>query len=113
MPQVPTLPMSPDDLTDLLERCRLQAAGGKSPDEVTQGELDLLLARIDLLTSALRAAEANETARLATRLLLLDVGLVAAQLRGRVNVLRDSLTGASEAFTVALAAMPPDEGDPT
>jgi hypothetical protein len=110
MAQVSNLPMSPDDLTGLLERCRLHAAGGKSPDEVTQVELDLLLARIDLLTTALRSAGTNETARLAMRLLLADVGLVAAQLRGRTNVLRDSLAGASEGLPGALAALPPDDG---
>jgi hypothetical protein len=88
--------LSAADLTALLERFALRPAGAKRPGDVSQAEIELLLARISALTSALQRASGNEAARLATRLLLSDLALVAAQFRGGTNALAASLTGALE-----------------
>jgi hypothetical protein len=53
------------------------------------------------LTDALRDGGSNETCRLAERLLLTDLALVAAQFRGRTNALNESLTRALEALAAA------------
>ena len=91
------------DLTALLERIRLQPAGAKTPAEVNRVQLDLLLARIGLLTEALRGAAGNETTRLATRMLLADLALVAGRFRGDTNATSAALSGALEGIARALA----------
>lgn len=85
----------------LLERLSLQQAGAKSPSEVTQAQVDLLLARIASLTDVLRTAESNDTTRLASRMLLSDLALVAAQFRGRANEIAESLTRVLEDIRTA------------
>lgn len=92
-----------DRLAALLQQLRLQQADGKLPSEVTQAQVDLLLARIASLTEALRgAAEQNATFRVGARLLLADVAMVAAQFRGNTNAFGERLTRALESAQQAL-----------
>ena len=105
IPHVPDRTSTAEDLTALLERLRLQPAGASTPSEVTRAQLDLLLARIGSLTEALRNADRNETTRLASRLLLSDLALVAAQFRGSANAMSASLSHALEGLTRALAQL--------
>jgi hypothetical protein len=79
------------DLTKTLERLRLEQAGARSTSEVAQAQIDLMLARIASLTDVVRSAESQEAFRLACRLLLADLALVAAQFRGRANELAEAL----------------------
>ena len=81
-----------DDLTTLLERFRLQEGGAKSTAEVTEAQLDVVLARIAALTEALRKAEDDEVTRLASRILLGDLAIVAAHFRARTNDITVSLS---------------------
>jgi hypothetical protein len=96
---VASRPFNADDLTRLLERFRLQQAGANATPEVNQAQLDLLLARIASLTDTLRDTEANETTRLASRLLLSDLGLVSAHFRARANEIGEALTRALEGIS--------------
>jgi hypothetical protein len=91
-----------DGLTALLQRLRLHQAGTQSPSEVTQAQVELLLARIASLTGALSGAESNESSRIAARLLLSDVAMVAAQLRGNTNALGERLTRVLENVRLTL-----------
>jgi hypothetical protein len=93
---------SPDALTALLERLRLPLAGTQSPTEVAQGHLDVLLARVAALTEAVRTSPPNETTRLAARLLLSDLALVVAQLRGDANAVGASLAETLDGLRQAL-----------
>jgi hypothetical protein len=93
---VPNRALTPDELTPLLERFRPERARGKTPSEISDAEVQLLLARIAALTDALHDAEPNETARLASRILLSDLAVLAAQFRGRANAMRTSLAKALE-----------------
>ena len=81
-----------DDLTAVLRRLRLHEAGTLSPSEVTQAQVELLLARIASLTETLRGAASNEASRTAAHLLLADLAMVAAQVRGNTNALGERLT---------------------
>ena len=100
---------TPDDLAALLERFPGERAGTRLSVEVTEFQVQLLLSRIAALTDALRDAESNETTRVAHRILLSDLTLVAGQFRGRANVLRASLveTLASLRETIAHGEAPP------
>ncbi len=91
-----------DDLTALLQQLRLQQPGAKSPAEVAQVQTDLLLARMASLTDTLRAAEWNDTSRAAARLLLADLAMVAAQLRGNATAIGERLDGTLESVRVSL-----------
>jgi DNA anti-recombination protein RmuC len=93
---------SPEDLTMLLERLDVQRAGAKSPSEIADAQVERLLARVAALTGALRAASQNDTARLASRVLLDDLALVAAQFRGNANDMRASLSSALDDLRGAL-----------
>ena len=104
---VPDRASPSDDLTALLERLRLQPAGAASLSEVNRAHLDLLLARIASLTEALRGAQSDETSRLAARLLLAALGLVAAQFRGRANDTADALTRALDGIRSGLESTDP------
>jgi hypothetical protein len=88
---VPDRASSTGDLTALLQQLRLQDPGGKSPSEVHQAQIDLLLARIASLTDTLRTADWNDTSRTAARLLLADLAMVTAQLRGRATATSETL----------------------
>ena len=99
---VPERSASIDDLTALLQELRLQRAGAQSPAEVTQAQTHLLLARITSLTDTLRGAEWNDPVRAAARLLLADLAMVAAQLRGNATATGHELTGTLERVRAAL-----------
>lgn len=94
--------MTAENLAALLERLRLQPAGARTPSDVSQVQLDFLLARIGSLTDALRGSGWDEASRVASRLLLSDLALVAAQFRGDANAISESLSKASEGLSAAL-----------
>ena len=91
-----------DDLTALLQQLRLQQPGAKSTSEATQAQIDLLLARIALLTDTLRDAEWSEPSRAAARLLLADLAMVSAQFRGNANSISERLAGTLETVRLIL-----------
>jgi hypothetical protein len=101
---VPDRQLLPDDLASLLERFSAEAAGSRLPAQVAESELELLLARVAALTELLRTAAANDTARVAARLLLADVAMAASRLRGQTNAVSETLTRALESLA---AAAPP------
>jgi len=92
-----------DDLAALLERFSPERAGAKPSADVTELQVRLLLSRIAALTDALRDAEPHEAARVAHRILLSDLALVAGQFRGRTNGLRASLAEALAGLRDAIA----------
>ena len=96
IPQVPDRPLSPDDLAVLLERLNVQPVGGKLPREVVDAQVGHFLARLTELTGVLRGVGSDGTTRLAARLLVADLSIVAGQLRGRTNEMAASLTRALE-----------------
>jgi hypothetical protein len=91
---VPGHPLTSRELTELLERFPLERTGGRTLEEMTEAQLQLLMARIAALTDMLRGAEPNDAAHLASRMLLGDLATVAAQFRGRANGTRSSLAKA-------------------
>jgi hypothetical protein len=99
-----------NELTDLLERFRPERAGGKTPSEITEAQIQLLLARISALTDALRGAEANEPARLAMRVALNDLGTIAGHFRARTNTMRDALAKALADLRDARSEAPEAKG---
>lgn len=103
-----------DRLAALLQQLRLQQAEGQAPSEVTQAQVDLLLARIASLTEALRGSSDSSAAfRVTARLLLADVAMVTAQFRGNTNAIGERLTRAMENAQLALnrsASAPAPEG---
>lgn len=102
-----------DDLTAVLRRLRLQEAWTQSPSEVTQAQIELLLARIASLTETLRGAASDGSSRTAARLLLADLAMVAAQFRGNTNALGKQLTHVLEnvRLTLESAADKPSPAD--
>ena len=101
-----------DDLTHLLERLTVERAGARTSVQAEGAQVEMLCARITLLTEALRDAEASDAARLAARMLLADLAQVTAQFRGRTNGIRAALESAVEEMRAALgtaraAADPP------
>lgn len=93
---MPDRAISSDGLVKLLEQRHLPPAGPKHTSDVTLQQVDILIARIASLTEALRGAEQDEAAQLASRILLEDLALVVAQFRARANELVESLTGAQD-----------------
>ena len=95
-----------DELTALLQQLRLQQSGGKSPTEVAQAQTDLLLSRIASLSDTLRdtqgGAEWNDASRAAARLLLADLAMVAAEVRGNATALHEQLTATLDDARIAL-----------
>ena len=104
-----------DALTALLGRLAIERAGSLGPTEITQAQVDLLLARIGALTEALRDAASNDSTRLAARLLIADLALVAGQFRGSTNAMRASLSVTLDELKRALAQSDPSgrPGGPT
>ena len=90
------------DLSLVLQQLRLQQADGKSPSDVTQAQVELLLARIAALTDELRGAHPSETSGATARLLLADLAMAAAQFRGHANELGERLTRALDNARLAL-----------
>lgn len=103
-----------DDLTAILQRLRLQQADAQAPPEITRTQIELLLARVAALTDAIRRATSpNGTSRAAFRLLLADLAMVTAQLRGNTTALDERLTRALDDARLALenTADKPAPGD--
>jgi hypothetical protein len=84
-------PLTLGELTELLDRFPLERAGDRTFDEVTDAQVQHQLARIAALTEMLRGATPNETAQLASRMLLRDLTAVAAHFRARANTIRPTL----------------------
>ena len=91
-----------DDLTQLLERLSVERAGARTSVQAEDAQVEMLCARITLLTDALRDAEASDAARLAARMMLADLAQVTAQFRGRANGIRASLEAAVHDMRAAL-----------
>ena len=103
-------PITADDLARLLERLSVERGPAQSPAQAGDVQVDALAARIQLLTEALRDAEASDAARLAARMMLTDVAQVTAQFRGRANGIRHALETAVEEMRAALGdERPPAE----
>ena len=86
--------LSLDELTALLERCSSAHAGGHGGAAAGQPHVELLVARVAAVTEALRDADSNEATRLAERMLVADLALLAAQFRAGANAIGTSLAGA-------------------
>jgi hypothetical protein len=84
---VPDAPLSPADLMALFERFRLRPQDVPTVAFATRTQLDLMLARITALTDLVRSSDpvADDASRLAIRLLLVDLGVLSAWLRGEAN----------------------------
>jgi hypothetical protein len=93
-----------DDLTRLLEQLAVERGQAQTPAQAGDAQVELLVARITLLTEALRGAAGGDAARLAARLLVADLAQVTAQFRGRTNGIRASLESAVEEMRAALVA---------
>ncbi len=91
---VPRRTLTSDELTQLLERFPLERAGGRPLEGTIEAQVQLLFGRIAALTEALRGTESNETTRLASRMLLVDLTSAAAYFRGRTNTMRSPLAKA-------------------
>jgi len=102
-----------DDLTRLLERLGVERGQAQTPAQAGDAQVELLIARITVLTEALRGAEANEAARLAARMLVADLAQVTAQFRGRANGIRASLEAAVEEMRAALGTDRPAADPPS
>ena len=81
-----------------LDELRVAAVGERGPDEIAGLQLEHLLARVRALTEDLEVAGGGADMRLAERLLLADLALVAARLRAEVNADRTALAGVLEAL---------------
>ena len=100
-----------DDLTRLLEQLAVERGQAQTGAQASDVQIELLVARIKLLTEALRDAAAGDAARLAARLLVADLAQVIAQFRGRTNGIRAALESAVEEMRAALgtARAAPDQ----
>lgn len=104
--------MTPDDLTTLLERFRIERGTASTAGEAADAQLQILMARIAELTAALREAPDNGTATLGARLLLADLAQVAGQFRGRATETGASLASALDQIAEALRAIGPPPAPP-
>ena len=102
-----------EDLTRLLERLGVERGQAQTPAQAGDAQVELLIARITVLTEALRGAEANEAARLAARMLVADLAQVTAQFRGRTNGIRASLDAAVQEMRAALGTDRPAADPPS
>jgi hypothetical protein len=84
--------LTSEELTAVLDRFRVERPGPRSLSEITEAQVDLVVARLAALTDAIRGGESNEATLLASRILLSDLAFVAGQFRGRANAMRVSLT---------------------
>jgi hypothetical protein len=78
------------NLAHLLQQLRLQQPSATTAD-AGQAQLDLLLGRVSMLTDALRQAPDDDASRTAARLVLADLSMVAARLRGDVALTSERL----------------------
>src|SRR5687767_13378847 len=88
--------LTSDDLAALLDRFPVERMGAKAVADVTEAQLQTLLARIAALTDALRDTQGGDAERLAARILVADLATVVGQFRGRANTLRATLAGAEQ-----------------
>jgi hypothetical protein len=103
-------PITADDLARLLERLSVERGSAQSPAQAGDAQVEVLAARIQLLTDALRDADASDAARLAARMMLVDLAQVTAQFRARANGIRSSLETAVAEMHAALGdERPPAE----
>ena len=86
----------------MLERLTVERTGARTSVQADDAQVEMLCARITLLTDALRDAEASDAARLAARMMLADLAQVTAQFRGRANGIRASLEAAVHDIRAAL-----------
>ena len=100
-----------DDLTRLLEQLTIERGRAQTGAQASDAQIELLIARIKLLTEALRGAASGDAARLAARLLVVDLAQVTAQFRGRTNGIRAALESAVEEMRAVLgpARATPDQ----
>ena len=98
------------ELNALLERVALDRAGSRPAEEVTEAQIQHLLARVAALTDALREAEQSSAAQLASRLLLDDLAVIAAHFRGRANSMEPVLSKALADLSDARAALSREQG---
>jgi uncharacterized protein YPO0396 len=105
--------LTADDLTQLLERLAVERAGAQTSVQAGDAQVEMLCARITLLTEALRDAEASDAARLAARMLLADLAQVTAQFRARANGIRVSLEAAVDDMRAALGTDRPSSDTPS
>ena len=109
--RVPEPASTNNDLALLLQQLRLQQPPGASAD-TGQAQFDLLLGRISMLTDALRRAPDDETSRAAARLILADLSMVAARLRGDVTSTSERLTTVLETVRSVLESGDGVRSDP-
>jgi hypothetical protein len=81
-----------DRVLELLQQLQLQASRADTPFDAAQAQSDLLLDRLAALTRALRGADASDSSRIAARLLLADVAMTTAGIRGEASAHEASLT---------------------
>lgn len=96
-----------EGLRSVLRELRVQQPDGKTASQATRSQIELLLTRIGSLTEALRSAPAgdasdSDVSDTATRLLLADLAMVAAQFRGHTSELGERLAHALEHARLAL-----------
>lgn len=101
---MPDRELTADELTELIAGFPLERAGTRTLEAITQAQVQQLFEGIEALSALLRGASSNETARLASRMLLRELTAVAAHFRGRANVLGPSLANARTQLREALAA---------
>jgi hypothetical protein len=99
---VPGRSLSLDELTSLLERCSSAHAGRQGAVAAGQPHVELLVARVAALTEALRDADSNDTTRLAERILVADLTLLATQFRTGAHAIGTSLVRAQDTLGDAL-----------
>ena len=91
---VPGKSLTLGELNATLERFALDRAGSRPAEEMTEAQIQHLLARVAALTDALRDAEHSTPAQLASRLLLEDLAVITAHFRGRANSMKPVLSKA-------------------
>jgi hypothetical protein len=90
---VPDTPPSPIDVAALLERLRLRPQDVSTAAAASRAHIELILARITALTELLeRDGVSHDTRRVATRLLLADLGVVSAWFRAQANEAASALS---------------------
>jgi hypothetical protein len=99
------------DLIALLDRLPLPLVGSAGAD-VDHRRPEPGLERIAVLADALRRAVWTDTSRLAARLLLADIALLASDLRGDARKLSDGLTDAANGLAACLAWTAPRLAEP-
>jgi hypothetical protein len=98
---MPEHELTTSDLIALVERVRLALPAASALD-AQKTQLDLALARIASLTESLRGSGWTDANRIAARILLSDLALVASQLRGSTRDVSDALVNAVHGLNASL-----------